>query len=50
MAGIVISLDLVERVNVFGMGALGGSWQHSIPLRCSRQEKALREIIAEGVI
>jgi hypothetical protein len=28
MAGIVISLDLVECVDVFGKGALGGSWQH----------------------
>jgi hypothetical protein len=28
MAGIVISLDLVECVNVFGMGALRGSSKH----------------------
>jgi len=51
MAGILISLDLIECVDAFfELGALRGSFAHSIPALEVRQEKALRDGIAEGVI
>jgi hypothetical protein len=50
MAGMLISLDLDECVDFFEMGALRGSWRYSTPAGKDRQEKALRDQIAEGVI
>jgi hypothetical protein len=51
MAGILISLDLFKCVDAFfGIRALRGSFMHSIPALEVRQEKALRDGLAEGVI
>src|SRR5215472_19295410 len=50
IAGILISLDLVECVSVFVFRSSSGLLAHSIPGQESRQEKALRKRLAKGVI
>jgi hypothetical protein len=47
---MLISLDLIECVNVFEVGALFGSSSHPTPADASRQEKAPRKPLAGGVI
>src|SRR5262249_28229912 len=50
IAGILISLDLVQCVSVFGFQSSSRLRAHSIPGQDSRQEKALRKRLAKGVI
>jgi hypothetical protein len=50
MAGMLISLDLVECVCFFEVGARFGSSSHPTPADVSRQDKAPRKRVARGVI